>query len=97
MGVRVERGHVDPADAVSTLTAEGLQPHSWSNGPHFEYAEHAHPYYKVLYCTEGSIVFRADGSAYDLNPGDRLEIEPGTAHGATVGPNGVTCVEAPRP
>ena len=96
MGVRVERGHVTPSQAAATLTQEGLQSHSWSNGPQFEYAEHSHPYHKVLYCTAGSIVFRADGSAYELGPGDRLEIEPGTVHGATVGPHGVTCVEAPR-
>ncbi len=31
-----------------------------------------------------------------LGAGDRLDIEPGTEHGATVGPEGVTCVEASR-
>ena len=96
MAVRLTRGHALPGAVVGVLTSEGLQPHSWSNGPHFEYAEHAHPYHKVLYCTAGSIVFRADGAEFELGPGDRLEIEPGTAHGATVGPSGVTCVEAPR-
>jgi hypothetical protein len=29
-------------------------------------------------------------------PGDRLDLAPGTAHAATVGQGGVTCVEAAR-
>ena len=33
----------------------------------------------------------------ELRAGDRLDIEPGTEHAATVGPDGVRCVEAPRP
>ncbi|HEY8760821.1 MAG TPA: hypothetical protein VIP52_07920 [Candidatus Dormibacteraeota bacterium] len=28
-----------------------------------------------------------------LEPGDRLELPPGTRHAAIVGPGGVTCVE----
>jgi len=31
---------------------------------------------------------------FELRPGDRLDVDPGTPHGATVGPEGVTCVEA---
>jgi hypothetical protein len=40
-------------------------------------------------------VFHLDEDV-ELRPGDRLDIEPGTTHGATVGPHGVTCAEAPR-
>ena len=68
----------------------------WSNPPGDRYGRHAHPYHKVLYCAEGSIVFHNDGRDVELRPGDRLDIEPGTPHGATVGADGVTCVEAPR-
>jgi quercetin dioxygenase-like cupin family protein len=50
----------------------------------------------VLYCVSGSIVFHTDDGDLELHPGDRLDIEPGTAHAATVGPEGVECMEAPR-
>jgi quercetin dioxygenase-like cupin family protein len=51
----------------------------------------------VLYCSEGSIVFHLPGGEVELGPGDRLDVPPGTVHAATVGPDGVTCVEASRP
>jgi hypothetical protein len=51
-----------------------------------------------LYCLRGSIVFRMPGTddAFELSPGDRLDIAAGTKHGAVVGPPGVECVEAAR-
>jgi quercetin dioxygenase-like cupin family protein len=78
------------------MTAEGLRPRSWSNSPGDRYAAHAHGYHKVLYCLRGSIRFETDGGAFELNPGDRLDIPPGTSHSAAVGPQGVHCIEAPR-
>ena len=81
----------------SAIRAEGLSPSWWSNGPGDQYAAHSHAYHKVLYCAEGSITFRLDnGREFELAPGDRLDIPPGTSHSAAVGPRGVTCVEAPR-
>jgi mannose-6-phosphate isomerase-like protein (cupin superfamily) len=41
-------------------------------------------------------VFHLRDRDVELRPGDRLDIEPGTEHAAAVGPQGVTCVEAPR-
>lgn len=78
---------------------ERLIPSWWSNGPGDRYATHSHTYHKVLYCARGSIRFtlEATGQTIDLSPGDRLDLPPGTAHSAEVGPPGVTCVEAPRP
>jgi quercetin dioxygenase-like cupin family protein len=75
---------------------EKLSPSSWSNGPGDKYSAHSHGYHKVLYCLEGSIVFKVEGEAVNLRPGDRLEIPPGTSHSADVGPEGVTCMEAAR-
>jgi mannose-6-phosphate isomerase-like protein (cupin superfamily) len=76
---------------------EGLtDPRWWSNGPADRYERHHHPYHKVLYCAEGSIVFHVDGDDVALGPGDRLDIDAGTDHSASVGPVGVTCVEASR-
>jgi mannose-6-phosphate isomerase-like protein (cupin superfamily) len=76
---------------------EGLQPYAWSNGPRDRYAEHEHPYHKVLYCVAGSIRFLVRGEPYDLAPGDRLDPPAGTPHAALVGPRGVTCLEGHRP
>jgi quercetin dioxygenase-like cupin family protein len=78
------------------LLNQGLSPSWWSNGPGDRYAEHSHSYHKVLYCLSGSIRFICAGEAIDLSPGDRMEIPPGRAHSAVVGPHGVRCVEAAR-
>jgi quercetin dioxygenase-like cupin family protein len=76
----------------------GLRPSRWSNGPGDHYGAHQHPYHKVLYCARGSIRFDLpnSGESFELRPGDRLDIPPGTPHSALVGSEGVTCVEAPR-
>jgi quercetin dioxygenase-like cupin family protein len=77
---------------------EHLSPHAWSNAPGDRYAEHVHGYHKVLYCLTGSIDFLVPGrDPIRLNPGDRLDLPPGTPHSALVGPTGVTCLEAARP
>lgn len=87
---------------LDAFAREGLTPHRWANGAGDVYAPHSHSYHKVLYCLRGSIVFRmtatgaADGREIGLQPGDRLDIEAGTEHGAVVGPRGVECIEAAR-
>lgn len=78
------------------LARGGLSPRWWSNGPGDRYGRHDHPYRKVLYCASGSIRFEVGANAFDLSPGDRLDIPPGTPHSAVVGREGVTCVEAYR-
>lgn len=78
------------------LRAEGLDPRWWSNGPGDEYGWHAHEYHKVLYCASGSVVFHTRPGDVTVGPGDRLDIQPNTEHAATVGPEGVMCVEAAR-
>ncbi len=86
-------------DALEAALGEagGGTPRWWSNAPGDTYARHDHPYHKVLFCAEGSIVFHTDDGDIGLAAGDRLDVEPGTAHAATVGARGVTCVEAPLP
>ncbi len=43
----------------------------------------------------GAITFHTrDSGDLELGPGDRLEIDAGTEHSATVGPDGVDCAEA---
>jgi quercetin dioxygenase-like cupin family protein len=98
VGARVRRGAVDgPVTAAGTraaFAAEGLAPTTWSNSPGDTYARHEHSYHKVLYCVAGSIVFHTADGDLALGPGDRLDLDPGTPHFATVGRAGVTCMEA---
>ena len=81
------------------LAAEGLEAQAWGNGPRDVYAQHRHPYDKVLVAAAGSITFHLPelGSDVMLATGDRLELPHGTLHGATVGSEGVTCLEAHLP
>ncbi|HSG85153.1 MAG TPA: hypothetical protein VLA23_02350 [Candidatus Limnocylindrales bacterium] len=79
------------------LRREGLDPSSWGNGPGDRYAAHEHGYDKVLVCAAGSIVFEVVGTPIGLHPGDRLDLPAGTVHGAIVGADGVTCLEAHLP
>jgi quercetin dioxygenase-like cupin family protein len=84
------------AAAETAFAGEGLQPHTWSNDPGYVYGEHEHDYHKVLFCIEGSIVFHTPEGDFELEAGDRLDLPAGTRHGATVGDDGVTCMEAAR-
>lgn len=87
----------DAATAAAEFRAAGLPHYEWSNGPHDRYAEHQHAYEKILICLAGSIVFHVPGQlALELHPGDRLVLPAQTRHAATVGPQGVRCLEAHR-
>jgi quercetin dioxygenase-like cupin family protein len=79
---------------VDEMRALGHRTSEWSNGSGDTYAAHAHPYKKILCCLEGSIVFHVAEGDVTLSAGDRLVLEPGTEHSATVGPSGVRCAEA---
>lgn len=79
--------------ATDALGGQAQDVYGWSNGPHDVYAEHAHPYRKVLVCVSGSIEFRLPDRVIRLGPGDRMVLEPGTRHSAVVGPEGCECVE----
>ncbi len=90
-------GHVRRQRLRARLTAEGLEPGTWSNGPHDRYGSHDHGYDKVIVVEAGSIRFGLDAGSVELAEGDRLELVAGTAHDAVVGPGGVTCLEAHLP
>jgi quercetin dioxygenase-like cupin family protein len=96
---RTDRTDRDRAQIESRLRGEGLSASSWGNGPGDRYSEHRHDYDKVLVAVAGSIVFHAPASGrdFELRPGDRLDLPAGTGHAATVGPQGVTCLEAHVP
>jgi len=83
--------------ALAAFRDEGCSPpRSWGNGPGDTYGWHSHDDHKVLFCLSGEITFHMREGDVELGPGDRLDVEPGTEHAATVGPNGVECVEASK-
>lgn len=85
----------EPRDHESgTPGGENLWPHEWGNAPNDTYGWHTHDYHKVLYCVSGGITFHTAEGDFPLAPGDRLDVEPGTPHAATVGPEGVRCLES---
>ena len=97
MGATRQAGTATFDDAVATFEAEGCSaPRSWGNAAGDRYGRHDHPFHKVLFCLSGSIVFHTDDGDVELTAGDRLDLEPGTAHAATVGREGCECVEASR-
>ena len=99
MAATVQKGEGSPpseAEIEARFRDEGLSPRAWGNSPGDTYDWHEHGYHKVLYCVEGSIVFHTRDGDFPLEAGDRLDVEPGTEHAATVGSSGCRCVEAAR-
>lgn len=80
------------------MRSEGLSPYVWSNGPNYLYSAHTHSYTKVLYVVRGTITFHLPDGDEDIamEAGDRLDLPPRLVHAATVGPEGVTCLEATK-
>jgi mannose-6-phosphate isomerase-like protein (cupin superfamily) len=87
-------GEMTREEIMKEFAGEGLSPHPWSNGADYFYPEHSHEYDKVLYCVEGEVTFHLKDGDVVLRPGQRVDIPAGTSHAATVGPNGVECMEA---
>jgi quercetin dioxygenase-like cupin family protein len=100
VGVQVHRWVYPYPLSESTVLrffrTRGLDPTRWSNGPGDVYGIHSHSYRKTLFCLEGSITFSLPEYSQDLelHTGDRLILPAGILHGAIVGPEGVTCIEA---
>ena len=76
---------------------EGLVAHEWSNDAGVFYERHSHPFRDIIRCVAGSITFHTSEEDYALIPGTRFEMDPRTEHAATVGPEGVLCLEAQIP
>jgi quercetin dioxygenase-like cupin family protein len=92
--VRVRQTEGESAAAMeAALGGEGLAPFRWSNAAGYHYAPHDHDYDSVIICTAGTITFHVEGRDLELRPGDRLDLPAGVQHAATVGPDGVECLE----
>ncbi len=88
-------GPFDAEMAYAEFRRANLPHYEWGNAPGDRYAEHTHAYEKMLVCLDGSIRFHVPGQPdLELRRGDRLVLPPGTRHAATVGPQGVRCLEA---
>jgi quercetin dioxygenase-like cupin family protein len=75
------------------LRADNAQWSAWGNEPHHRYDWHEHAYRDLVWCVAGSITFHTQDGDRELQPGDRVELDPGTLHAASVGPAGVECLE----
>ncbi|GAB4581226.1 MAG: hypothetical protein Fur0022_39730 [Anaerolineales bacterium] len=86
------------AELRQLLAAEGLAPYTWGNSPHDLYAAHSHSYHKVIYVVRGRITFGLPQERREITlfAGDRLDLPARVVHNATVGAEGVLCLEAHR-
>jgi quercetin dioxygenase-like cupin family protein len=84
---------------LDALTREGYSCHTWSNDPGFWYPVHDHPYQKAIIVLQGFITFYLPARKEEklLKAGDRLNIPARTTHSASVGAEGVTCLEGQKP
>jgi quercetin dioxygenase-like cupin family protein len=97
MGASRIRSEASRSQALEMFRSEGASaPRSWGNAPGDRYGWHSHGFHKILFCLSGSIVFHTHDGDIELAAGDRLDIESGTEHAATVGPDGCECIEASR-
>lgn len=78
------------------LDDQELRIFRWSRPPEGVLPGHTHGYHKILYVVDGSIKFDfpTRQETFNLKAGDRLELPAGIRHTATVGGDGVSCLEA---
>jgi uncharacterized protein YjlB len=90
---------VDIAEVDQRLRDLGASVDRWGNGPGYRYPSHQHDHDKVLVVVDGDIAFLLPetGATLELRAGDRLDLPAGTSHAATVGMQGVRCLEAHLP
>jgi quercetin dioxygenase-like cupin family protein len=81
-------------ELLSQLSAKNIAYTRWTAEPGELFEAHVHPFNKVLWCAEGSIVFIVDNSQISLQPGDTLELPANTMHEATAGLGGCVCYES---
>ena len=78
------------------LQSQELRVYHWSSAADDTFAGHTHGYHKILYVLEGEIKFEfpTRHKTLNLTSGDRLDLPAGIRHSATVGPDGVKCLES---
>jgi quercetin dioxygenase-like cupin family protein len=82
----------------AALAADGYQPVKWSSEPYQAYVPHAHIYPELLWLLAGNlvVVLPEPRRMLELQPGDRVELPPGTVHAVLAGSDGAVYLAATR-
>lgn len=71
-------------EAEALLRKEGYESFRWYDVPGASYPRHRHNKDECLWVIKGQLTLSANGTEYQLNPGDRLYLPSGTPHTASV-------------
>jgi quercetin dioxygenase-like cupin family protein len=92
MELNVTTGYFeDKREAIREISDAGWWPISVRDAPGEVYEAHKHDADQTLYLVVGSIELEADGNAFRLEPGDKLELPAFTVHAAKA-PLGATYI-----
>ncbi len=64
------------------LIKEGFDVFPWQDSPGALYSPHQHPHDEFIVIHSGSLIFKAKGNDFRLEPGDMLVLPEGTIHSA---------------
>jgi quercetin dioxygenase-like cupin family protein len=79
------------------LEREGMTTAWWSDVPGTHVASHAHEFHETRWVLSGFLRVMVEGATFDLGPGDRLDLPPGTAHATEVVGLGLVVYVTGRP
>ena len=79
---------MDQRRSIDDLINEGFDVIEWTDEPNTTYAAHEHPDAEVRVVLAGTMTVTIGAEVQTLRAGDRLDIEPGQVHSATIGPDG---------
>lgn len=84
------------SEIIAFFEGRKLRPKRWSRSSGEDFAVHTHSYNKILFCVQGGITITLPDlkEQITLNPGDRFVLPSNILHSATVGAEGVSCIEA---
>jgi quercetin dioxygenase-like cupin family protein len=85
-------GSANKRALIDALLAEGHDVTEWNDEPSAVYPEHVHLHDEVRVVLTGEMTIRTADRSFVLKPGDRIDIEAGEEHAASVGDAGVTYI-----
>lgn len=66
------------------LEDEGMTTAWWSDIPGTQVATHAHDFPETRWVLSGFLRVKTEGATFELGPGDRIDLPPGTPHATEV-------------
>ncbi len=97
MELNVTTGYFeDKREAIREISDAGWWPISVRDAPGEVYEAHKHDADQTLYVVVGSIELEADGNAFRLEPGDKLELPALTVHSAKTQPGATYIIGLPK-